>query len=333
LLKECVALHEGFDPAGSPGLRVLKGDKEFDEMVAAVHREFPAVAAAKPAFLTEEKDLIPEGLAYDSRQNVFYLGSLYRRKIVKIAADGKVSDFVPAGRDHLLPVLGIRPSAGDGTVWANSWDENGGRSELLQFNASGTLLGRFAPSDGAKHGFNDLVVRKNGEVLLTDTVSNQVYRFDRIAHTFTPLTVFRTLYEPNGITLDDEERQLFVADDFGVVRVDLASGTSADVLAAPRSTLAGVDGLYWHSGSLIAVQNGIGSPRIAAFRLSRDGTRVAETAVLENRSSFMDQPTTGAIRGNDFYFIVNSQGDNLNGSHVLDVTKLARVRIGLLRLP
>jgi len=28
LLKECLALHEGFDPAGSPNLKVLKGSKE-----------------------------------------------------------------------------------------------------------------------------------------------------------------------------------------------------------------------------------------------------------------------------------------------------------------
>jgi hypothetical protein len=333
LLKECVALHEGFDPAGSPGLRVLKGDREFDEMVAAVHREFPVVATAKLAFRTDEKDLIPEGFAYDSRQNVFYLSSLNRRKIVKISADGNVSDFVPAGRDHLLPVLGIRLDPGDGTVWANSWDESGDRSELLHFDASGSLLGRYAPSDTAKHGFNDLVVRKNGEILLTDTVSNQIYRFDQAAHMFTPLTANRSFAEPNGITLDDDERQLFVADDFGVVRVDLGSGASGDVNAGPRSTLAGIDGLYWHAGSLIAVQNAIGSPRIVVFRLSPDAAQVTKTTVLENRSAFTEEPTTGAIRGNDFYFIVNSQGDNLNGSHILDVTKLARVRIAILRLP
>jgi len=333
LLKECVALREGFDPAGSPGLSVLRGDKEFDEMVANVHRDFPVVATAKLAFQTEERDLIPEGLAYDSGTNVFYLSSLNRRKIVKIAADGKVSDFVPAGRDHLLPVLGIRMDPGDGTVWANSWEEAGERSELLHFDAAGNLLGRFAPADAGKHGFNDLVVLKSGAVILTDTISNQVYRFDRATHAFAPLEIYRILSEPNGIALDDEERQLFVADDFGVVRVDLGNGTSADVNPGPRSTLAGIDGLYWHAGSLVGVQNAIGSPRIAAFRLSSDGRQVTKTTVLENRSAFTREPTTGAIRGDNFYFIANSQIDNLNGTHVIDVTKLQPVRIAVLRLP
>ena len=333
LLKECLALREGFDPAGSPNLSVLKGSKEFDDLVASVHRDFPVVGQARLAFLTEEKDLVPEGLAYDARQDVYYLSSLNRRKIVKIDSEGRVSDFVPAGRDNLLPVLGIRIDPADGTVWANSWSDGLGRSALLHFDATGKLLGQYAPSDKAKHGFNDLVVRKNGEIILTDSVSNQVYRFDRAAHVFSPLTVHRPLSAPNGVTLADDDRELFVADDFGVVRVDLASGGSSDVLPGRRSTLAGIDGLYWHKESLIAVQNAIGSPRIVAFRLSKDGSRVTQTNVLENRTAFTASPTTGAIHGNDFYFIANSQIDNLIGEKIMDVTKLAPVRIAVVHLP
>src|SRR6266404_2732018 len=108
LLKECLKLREGFDPSGSPSFLGLRGTKEFDDLVAAVRRDFPTVARAQLAFVTEEKDLIPEGLAYDAKQNLFYLGSLNRKKIVKIDAEVRVSDFVPADRYGLLPVLGIR---------------------------------------------------------------------------------------------------------------------------------------------------------------------------------------------------------------------------------
>src|SRR5713226_2007935 len=73
LLKECMALREGFDPSGSPSFLGLKGTKEFDDLVAAVRRDFPVIAQARLAFVTDEKDLIPEGLAYDARQNLFYL--------------------------------------------------------------------------------------------------------------------------------------------------------------------------------------------------------------------------------------------------------------------
>jgi hypothetical protein len=332
LLKECLALQEGFDPSGDPAFLELKEMKEFSTLIENVHRDFPVVAQAREAIRTTEKDLVPEGLAYAAQRNVFYLSSLNRRKIVEIGRDGNVSDFVPSDRFGLLPVLGIRISPSDGTVWADSFTDSG-RTELLHFDATGKLLGRFKPEGSAKHGFNDLVIRKNGEVITTDSLANAVLRFDPAARTFSPLPVHRPLFYPNGITLSDDDHTLYVADSLGVVRVDLANRESRDVDPGPRSTLAGIDGLYWHNGSLIGIQNGIGSPRVAAFRLSSDGLRVTRTTVLENRSNLCVLPTTGAIRGSDFFFIANSQIDNMNNDKVMDVTRLEVIRIGVLRLP
>lgn len=333
LLQQCIAFHEGFDPTGSPSLSKMRGSKPFDDLVETVHRAFPVVRQARLAFVTKEKDLVPEGLAFDARRDVFYLSSLNRRKIVRINSKGEASDFVPPQRNHLLPVLGIRVNPRDGTVWAASWSEDSGKSELLRFDASGTLLDRYAPNDGESHGFNDLVIRETGEVVLTDSVSNKIYRFAPSGGTFAAVPVYRQFSAPNGIALADDDHQIFVADDFGIVRVDLDSGASGDLIRSPGSTLAGVDGLYWHKRSLIAIQNGIGPARVAVFRLSPDATRVDQTTVVENRSAFTSTPTTGAIRGDDFYFMANSQGDNLNGDKVVDKKKLERVRIGVLRLP
>jgi len=332
LLKECIALQEGFDPSGEPTFLELKSTKEFTTLVETVHRDFPVLAQAREAFRTTEKDLIPEGLAYDAQQSIFYLGSLNRRKIVEIARDGRISDFVPADRFGLLPVLGIRVSPNDGTVWADSFTD-GGRTELLHFDAAGKLLGRFKPEGSAKHGFNDLVIRKNGEVITTDSLADAVLRFDPAAGTFTAVALHRRLFYPNGIALGEDDHTLYVADTLGVVHVDLAGGESRDVDPGPRSTLAGIDGLYWHKGGLIGIQNGIGSPRVASFHLSSDGLRVTRTTVLENRSNFCILPTTGAIRGSDFFFIANSQIDNMNNDKVMDVTRLEVIRIGVLRLP
>lgn len=332
-LKDCLALKEGFDPSGSPSLGALRGTKEFDDLVAVVHRDFPVVSHAKLALASEEKDLIPEGLAYDSRQNLFFLSSMHQRKIVVIGPDGKGADFVPAGFAHILPVLGIRPDPNDGTVWASSWDENGDRSELLHFDTTGKLLGRYSLNDAAKHGFNDLVVAKDGDIFLTDSVSNQVYHFSPQNKLFAPLALSRELSGPNGIALDNDGHQLFIADDFGMVRFDIAANSSSEVNPGPHNTLAGIDGLYYRKGTLIAVQNGIGQPRIVAFRLNRDNISVTQTTVLENRTAFTKLPTTGALRDNDFYFITNSGVDNLDGTRILDVTRLEPTRIAVVHLP
>ena len=333
LLKECLALHEGFDPSGEPAFLELKASKEFNAMIDAVHQDYPVVAQAREAFRTTEKDLVPEGLAYDTKRNVFYLSSLNRRKIVKIGRDGVPSDFVPADSFGLLPVLGIRVDPNDDTVWADSFTDSTALTELLHFDATGKLLGRFKPPGSARHGFNDLVIRKNGEVITTDSLANAVSRFDPSSRTFTTLALHRPLFYPNGIALSSDDRTLYVADYLGVVCVDLLNKESHDVVPGPRSTLAGVDGLYWHNGNLIAIQNSIGQPRIAAFHLAGDGFHVTRTTVLESRSNLLVMPTTGAIRGSDFFFIANSQIENMNNDKVMDVTKLEVVRVGVLRLP
>jgi hypothetical protein len=329
-LKECVALKEGFDPSGDSVFAELKTSADFQRLVAEVHKDFPAVHQSRLAFTTTEKDLFPEGLAYDAGNDSFYLGSIRHRKIVKIPVEGKVEDFVPAGPNNLLPIQGIRLDPTDATVWSASSKDDVGKSELLHFDRAGKLLGRFPPAEEGKHDFNDLVVLHGGDVALTDTLANKVYRFGRTAHVFTPLSVSRAMLSPNGIALSDDEQFLYVADQFGVLRIDLRSGANAEVDPGRHNTLAGIDGLYWHKGSLIAVQNGIGTPRVVAFRLSTDGLHVTKTTVLEN---FLKTPTTGALRGDEFFYIVNTQIDNLNGEHILDPTKLQPVRIAVVRLP
>lgn len=332
LLKECLALQEGFDPSGDPAFMELKESKDFTTLIETVHREFPGVFDAREAFRTTEKDLIAEGFAYDAKRDVFYLSSLNHRKIVTAGHGGDFSDLVPEDRYGLLPVFGIKVDPNDDTVWAASFADSG-QSELLHFDGTGKLEGRFKPADSGKHGFNDLVVRGTSEIFITDSLAGQIDRFDRTAHTFKALAVHRALFYPNGIALADDGHSVYVSDSLGVVKIDLSTGKSSDVNPGQRNTLAGIDGLYWYKDSLIGVQNGIGAPRVAAFRLSKDGLRVTRITVLENHSRFCAFPTTGAIRGSDFFFIANSQIDDLNDGKVMDVTRLEPTRVGVLHLP
>src|SRR5687767_6929451 len=60
------------------------------------------------AFTLADRALIPESVAYDPVDRAFYVGSMYKRKIIRIGADGSVSDFLPPGRDGIWGVLGIK---------------------------------------------------------------------------------------------------------------------------------------------------------------------------------------------------------------------------------
>jgi DNA-binding beta-propeller fold protein YncE len=334
LLKECVALDEGFDPDNYPPLESLRALPEFRALVAQVHLLHPPVHRSRVAFDVPEADLIPEGLAYDPAARVFYLGSMHRRKIVRITEAGEVSDFVKPELYGLMPVGGVHVDPADRSVWAASDPGEARRSELLHFDSQGKLLERYPAPGPGPHDLNDLVLRGATEIFVTDTDGHKVYRFDRKSHAFTALAFPRPLFYPNGITVSAEESLLYVADLMGVLQVDLPNNQVREVHPGKGNTLAGIDGLYWYKNSLLAAQYGTGAFRIARFQLSPDGTRVTRSEVLEYRTPVLSFPTTGAIAGNQFYFIANTGIDNWDGEkdQILDPAKLEPVHIAVVPL-
>ena len=331
LLKESIAAREGVNPAHDATLRSLQENPDFRALVAEAERQYPPVHKARTAITLPEKDLLPEGIAFDGGKNVFYLSSLFHRKVVKVDASGHSADFAPTSKKDLLPLCGLRVNVEDHSLWAAGCQDSG-HGELYHFSEDGRLMERFPPATPGKHLFNDLVLRGNSEIYLTDSLANQVYRFDCRTHAFTALSFPRPLYYPNGITQADDHNTLYVADAFGVLRYDLKTSAALEIDAGPRNTLAGFDGLYWYRGALVGVQNGIGSSRIVEVKLARDGLHVQDLKVLEYRSSHLSLPTTGAIKGSEFYFIENAQIDNFRDDKIVDPGKLEPVRIGVIEL-
>jgi hypothetical protein len=332
LLKECVSLHEGFDPEGDPAFARVKDDREFRSLIEQVHREFPPVHRARLAFNVPQNDLIPEGLAVDPAQHVFYMGSLNRKKIVKISRTGAVADFVPSGQYELESICGLKVESRSHDVWANTCPDSGKGAELLHFGGSGTLVQRFSQSTPGPHLFNDLVLRNSNEIYLTDSLAHQALKFDRKTRTFTVLPLSRSLYYPNGIALSGDGNLLYVADAFGVLAYDLRDHKTFEIEPGASNTISGFDGLYWYRGGLVGIQNSMGMPRAAQFQLSADGSRVTKTTVLEYRSDYVELPTTGAIDGTSFYFMANTQIDNWKNEQIVDRKRLAPVRVAVVSL-
>jgi hypothetical protein len=332
LLKECISLDEGFNPEGDAAFRPLKDSTEFQNLIEHVHQRYPAVHRARIAFTIPEKDLIPEGLAVNSTTGVLYVGSLHLRKIVRITKTGGISDFVRAAEYDLGPVCGIKVDPSDNNLWVNICPDSGVGAELVHLSTDAKLLGRFPPSTSGRHLFNDLVLRNDREIYLTDSLANRVYRFDRRSHTFAELAFPRELYYPNGIALSDDGELLYVADAFGILQVDLGNNSAREVNPGASNTVSGADGLYWYSNTLVAVQNSLGSCRIAQFHLSPEGLKVTATTVLEYRSPLVTLPTTGAIDSSKFYFLSNTQVDNFKAEKILNPTKLEPVHISVVAL-
>ncbi len=312
-------------------------------IAAATRRNLPA-SRSSSAFTLAERDLIPEGITCDPATGTFFVGSMYRRKIVAIDRDGKVRDLVAPAADELYSPLGMRFDARRGTLWVASvalptmqgFDaaSHGGRSALHEIDVTtGRTRNHYARDNLRPHGLNDLVLGPRGEVYVSDSESGELLMLEPGPEAqFEALVPPGVLHYPNGVALSDDAQTVFVADFVhGLTAVRLADRERI-TLAHPRGVSThGLDGLYFHRGALIGVDNGAGAGRIVRLELAPAHDRILRAEVLEAGHPAFEIPTTGTILGDDLYYIANSQLRSFEGGKIFPLDRLRPVEV--LRLP
>jgi DNA-binding beta-propeller fold protein YncE len=231
-----------------------------------------------------------------------------------------------------MPVGGVHVDPTDHSVWCATDPGKKNRSEIVHFDVQGKLLERYTPSTPGQHDLNDLVLRGRNEIYVTDTEGNHVFRFDRETHRFAELNLGRPVFGPNGITVSDDGNLLYVADDLGVIRMDLRTNEVQDVKPGAHDTMAGIDGLYWYDGELVGIEYGTGAYRVMHWKLSQNGREVTSSATLERGTDAVRNPTTGAILNGNFYFMANTGIDNLDNGKISDPRQLEPLYIAVLPL-
>jgi hypothetical protein len=309
-----------FDAPTDSAFAGLTGRPAFRAIAARIARAREPVAHSRTAFELAERDLIPEGTAYDPGSRTLFLSSFYKRKIVAVSEDGSTRDFTAPGQDGLGPVAGLEVDPRRGEIWAATMHLPGGPVPVLDSSligvgvmhrydlATGRLLRRYTlpPSGETRHGFNDLTVQPNGDVYVTDSEGGGVYIVragrDEVEEVLPPGTyVF-----PNGITRSDDGRALFVAHGSGIDRVDPRTGRRRTIAGPDTLNLSWVDGLAFYRNSLIAHQpSSFG--RVLRVRLDPGQTRVVDAEILERHHPRFAQPTTGELAGDRYYYIANAQ--------------------------
>jgi hypothetical protein len=293
----------------------LAADARFRELAARIEARAPRVHRSTIAFTVPEPDLIPEGIAVDPRTRTFYLGSIRKRKVLAIDARGAVSTFVPPGHGGLAGVLGVKVDTRADLLWvgshaSRSTDRATAGPQLagvLAFSLrDGSLRRRILFDDDAPHLPNDLAIAPDGTAYVTDSTNGRVLRIPADRDAFEPITPPDALFYPNGIARAPDGR-LYVAHLGGVAIVDPRSGSVTPLLTVPGAPLGGIDGLVLEGNALLAVQNGIGRPRMVSIALDATGTRATELVVLENDPAVLEIPTTACVLDGALYTIANSQ--------------------------
>lgn len=264
----------------------------------------PRVSNARVAFTIKgQRDIVPEGIAYDPVDNVFYLSSIYRRKIVRVDRNGNARDFVAEAQDGMLSGLGMKVDARRRLLWVIST----GTPEMRNTTAKDQLRSMLAAYDlrdghlvkkieATPAQLNDLTLLSDGSLFATDMARGKVMR---LAPDATELDEWADEFSyPNGIAVSEDERTLYVADFRGVTRFTIADKTRMKIES--RELLNGIDGMNFVGGKLVGIQNAIGAPRVI-----RIDPATGAVDVLEAKNALFEIPLTGAVAGGEYWFIAN----------------------------
>lgn len=238
-----------------------------------------------------------EGVAWSETTKSFLMGANRSIYAYKLDGDAVAKPIAKAGGAQ---ILGIRPDPASHSFLVCVDEADGSNAAVVRHHqSSGEIEATYKlPTKNAY--CNDIALLKNGGFAVTD--SNNGIVFQLMNDKLEPVALTMPVYYPNGIASDLEKNRLYVAHAGGVVVHDFATSKSLEMTAA--GTLIGaIDGMVWHKGSLIAVQN----PRGAAIRLLRitpdADAQTAKVDVLLVGSDFPGDASTVAVAGDEAFVI------------------------------
>jgi hypothetical protein len=288
--------------------------------VAARHAALVApLARGRAIAVLPDSTFFPEGMDVDPRTGLIYVASVRHRTIAELSPGGDyIRELLPRGGVGLGAILAVRVDPLRGVLWATM----SGIPQMAGFQPSDSLTHRLLrirlpegeidgrwdlPGAGGGHTLGDVAIGPLGDVFLTDSRDPVLYRLPVDGGALQPYRhpLFRSL---QGVAPAPGAHEVFVADySHGIMKVNALSGEVIRIADAPGSTSLGIDGVVWHDGSLIAVQNGVAPPRIVRYELDSAWTRFVRVELLDQNLPVADEPTIGTMVGDNFVYVANSQ--------------------------
>jgi sugar lactone lactonase YvrE len=310
LLRSLKGRKLGLIPVRDTGFDAVWNDAEFQALRKDLANEEAQTPTAPVAFRLKDPKLIPEGIAYDSAGKRFFIGSIAQRKIIVTDAKGQASDF-SSPSDKLDTVLGLTVDPTRGHLYAvstNGFEESAKterRNAVFLYDLkTGRLLNRFAAPEAMQ--LNDLALAPDGTLYVTDSMNDTLFRKKPGDVALMRFGATKAVKGANGIAMS-ADGTLYVTLSTGIGRVDTVTGEPTRLAQPDTVATGGIDGLYWHKGDLIGIQNSTNPGRVVRIAVTDNGNRIANLTVLQSHHHpDFDEPTTGAIANGALHVIGNS---------------------------
>lgn len=272
----------------------------------------PSFSQTPPGLTTSDgqKDIIPEGIAFDKKAGHFYISSIHHKKIIRIDKEGHTTDFISTGQDGFMEGLGMKVDNKRNLLWTVSVSE-----ENKQFICgvhgfdlqSGKTMHHFELKDTIPHLFNDLIVDNKGTLWITDTYYGAIYKATNNLELFCKDSL---LSYCNGIAIPSAGKIIVTSYPRGPMFIDTKTKKIKQIKGITDNKIArGLDGLVTFDNSIIAVFNGsnnVSEQAVIQFTLNAAADSIVAIKTIDRGNQYFQEPTTAAIDGNQLYVLANS---------------------------
>ncbi len=329
VLKKLVLMNNTTEFEKDTDFNSIQNTEGFKAVLALKATQNNLVANSKKAVTLSETALHPEGLTYLAKAKMWLVSSIHQRKIISFdPKTGVCTDWLTDA--NLLSVFALKADAKEEFLWvatsAMPEMENfsaalDGKAEILKVNIKTKQIVKRYTIEG-HHVFGDIYVTKNNAVYISDSAKPMLYKIEN--EEIKPFVSFENEgLNLQGITMNDKEDKLFVADYLKGIAVVEIKTLSKTWLQLPEGTIGkGIDGLVFYKNKLIAVQNGVTPIRLTQFNLNKAQNGIESFRILDNNRPEFDEPALATMVGNKLYFFANSPWKAYDKNAVLDLSKV-----------
>jgi sugar lactone lactonase YvrE len=306
-------------------LKTLFSMSDFIRLKEARKKLTTPIILSDTAFILKDRQLHLETITPGETTGTFYLGSIHKRKIIKVDEHGSARDFTASAQDGLTAVMGLCVNKQTNSLWAcaspleemKNYDTTQ-RAAVYRYDlTSKKLTEKYVPDDSLKGCvFGDLTLNSNGQVFISDSKNNIIFTLNRKQKKLEIYFTSNDFWNIQGITFSHDNKYLFIADYVkGIFRLETSSKKLIHLSQEFDPSTKAIDGLRFYNNSLIAIQNAVNPMRVTQYYLSDSSQTLKDFKIIDRNHPAFNEPTNGCIVNHELYYIANSQWSGYDQLH------------------
>lgn len=324
-LSEAVRINADYN-LNSDDLKSLTEREDFQKLKALQTDLQTKIIHSDTAFVIKDRSLHIESITAGETKDVFYVGSIHKRKIVRVDSRGATNDFTTSAQNGLCAVFGVKVDARKKVLWACSspievmehFDSTAASAVYKYDLKTKKLLTKYTPEESGDFVFGDIVLDPQGNVFVSDSKQNIIFTVNEQNGKLERYFTSPEFWSLQGLAFSENGRYLFAADYIkGIYRLDTKHKSLKLLSHDFKQTLKSIDGLVFHKNSLIAIQNLVYPMRVTQYTLNGAMDKLTDFAIIDRGHPAFNEPTNGCVLNNEFYYVANSLWSGYDQQHQL----------------